>query len=87
MNIDVTHIKVCLDNIQLPGVLVKDSTAWLDQISQDEVKETIASLDYQWSPEKTSLGLIFVKMIRSLSEKKKLSNTEIMILKSSTAFE
>ena len=43
MNIDVVQIKTCLDNIQLPGVLVKDSIAMLDQISQDEVKEAIAS--------------------------------------------
>lgn len=46
-NIDVAHIKTCLDNIQLPGVLVKDSTALLDEISQDEVKEAIACLNYQ----------------------------------------
>lgn len=36
-------IKTCMDNIQLPGVPVKDSTALLDQISQHEVKEAIAS--------------------------------------------
>lgn len=70
MNIDVAQIKTRLDKIQLPGVLVKDSTALLDQISQDEVKEAIASLNYQWSPEKYGLGLIFVKMLRSLREKK-----------------
>lgn len=81
MDIDVAQIKTCLDNIQLPGILVKDSTALLDQVSQDEVKEAIASLNYQWSLEKNGLGLIFVKMLRSLSKKKKISNTEIIVLK------
>lgn len=43
MNIDAVQIKTCLDNIQLREVLVKDSIALLDQISQYEVKEAIAS--------------------------------------------
>lgn len=68
-NIDVAQIKTCLDNIQLPRVLVKDSTVLLDQISQDEVKEAIASLNYQWSPEKNVLELIFVKKVKKSQQK------------------
>lgn len=48
-----------LDIIQLPGVLGKNSIALLDKISQEEVREAIAFLNYQWSPAKNGLSLIF----------------------------
>lgn len=79
--IDLAQIKTCLNNIQLPGVLVKDSIAPLDLISQGEVKVAIASLNYQWTPENNVLGLINFFHVNICQQKEKIWNTEIIVLK------